>query len=467
MRKFAFAGVGVAVGFVSALALFPAAQGATNVLSAYRELDLFGDAFERVRANYVREVDDSELINAAINGMVSSLDPHSSYMDPKEFADMQVQTRGEFGGLGLEVTQEDGLVKVVTPIDDTPAARAGVKTGDFISAIDGTSIQGMPLNEAVERMRGPENSKVTLTILRQGEKKPLELTLTRAVIRVESVKYEKKGDIGYIRITSFSEKTDAGVKKAIGELKKQLGAGLRGYVLDLRNDPGGLLDQAIAVSDDFLTGGEVVSTRGRKPEDTQRYNARGGDLADNKPIVVLINEGTASASEIVAFKPIVVLINEGTASASEIVAGALQDHKRATIVGVTSFGKGSVQTIIPLGGQHGGALRLTTARYYTPSGRSIQATGITPDIAVSNLSDKDQAEADQFTSRSEASLAGHLDAEGAQRNTKMPTIRPEEGKKYDDFQLAYALDRLDGKVVATVPQKAAAVTTPTPTATTR
>jgi len=347
MKKFAFAGIGVAVGFVSAIALFPAAQGATNVLSAYRELDLFGDAFERVRANYVREVDDSELINSAINGMVSSLDPHSSYMDPKEFADMQVQTRGEFGGLGLEVTQEDGLVKVVTAIDDTPAAHAGIKTGDFISAIDGTSIQGMPLNEAVERMRGPENSKVTLTVLRTGEKKPLEVTLTRAVIRVESVKYEKKGDVGYIRITSFSEKTDAGVKKAIADLKKQLGPNLRGYVLDLRNDPGGLLDQAIAVSDDFLTGGEVVSTRGRKPEDTQRYNARPGDLADGKPIVVLVNEGTASASE--------------------IVAGALQDHKRATVIGVTSFGKGSVQTIIPLGGQHGGALRLTTARYYTPS----------------------------------------------------------------------------------------------------
>ena len=442
MKKFAFAGVGVAVGFVSALALFPAAQGATNnVLSAYRELDLFGDAFERVRANYVREVDDSELINAAINGMVSSLDPHSSYMDPKEFADMQVQTRGEFGGLGLEVTQEDGLVKVVTPIDDTPASRAGIKTGDFISAIDGTSIQGMPLNEAVERMRGPENSKVTLTVLRQGEKKPLEVTLSRAVIQVESVKYEKKGDIGYIRITSFSEKTDTGVKKAIADLKKQIGPGLRGYVIDLRNDPGGLLDQAIAVSDDFLTGGEVVSTRGRKPEDTQRYNARGGDLTGGKPIIVLVNEGTASASE--------------------IVAGALQDHKRATIVGVTSFGKGSVQTIIPLGGQHGGALRLTTARYYTPSGRSIQATGIAPDIAVSNLTDKEQAEADQFSSRSEASLAGHLDAEGAQRNTKMPTIRPEEGKKYDDFQLAYAMDRLDGKVVtATAPQKAASLTPP-------
>jgi carboxyl-terminal processing protease len=437
MKKFAFAGVGVAVGFVGALALFPAAHGAPSVLSAYRELDLFGDAFERVRANYVREVEDSELINSAINGMVSSLDPHSSYMDPKEFADMQVQTRGEFGGLGLEVTQEDGLVKVVTPIDDTPASRAGLKTGDFISAIDGTSIQGMPLNEAVSRMRGPENSKVTLTILRTGEKRPLDVTLTRAVIKVESVKYERKGDIGYIRISSFSEKTDAGLKKAIADLKKQIGPGLiRGYVLDLRNDPGGLLDQAIAVSDDFLTGGEVVSTRGRRPDDTQRYNARGGDLTDNKPILVLINEGTASASE--------------------IVAGALQDHRRATIVGVTSFGKGSVQTIIPLGGQRGGALRLTTAKYYTPSGRSIQATGITPDIAVSNLTEKAQAEADQFTARTEATLAGHLDAEGAQRNTKMPTIRPEEGKKVDDFQLAYALDRLDGKIVSNATQKQAA-----------
>src|SRR5580765_6149279 len=444
MKKLAFVGVGVAVGFAGAAALLPAAQGATNGLSTYRQLELFGDAFERVRANYVREVDDSELINSAINGMVSSLDPHSSYMDPKEFADMQVQTRGEFGGLGLEVTQEDGLVKVVTPIDDTPAARAGVKTGDFISAIDGTSIQGMPLNEAVERMRGAENSKVTLTILRQGEKKPLELTLTRAVIRVESVKYEKKGDIGYIRITSFSEKTDAGLKKAVADLKKQLGPGIRGYVLDLRNDPGGLLDQAIAVSDDLLVGGEVVSTRGRRANDSEHYFAHPGDITDGKPIVVLINEGTASASE--------------------IVAGALQDNKRATIAGVTSFGKGSVQTIIPLGGQHGGALRLTTARYYTPSGRSIQATGITPDIAVSNLSEKDQAQTNQSRSRSEASLAGHLDAEGAQRNTKMPTIRPEEGKKVDDFQLAYALDRLDGKVVASAPaQKQAAAPAPAQT----
>jgi carboxyl-terminal processing protease len=440
--KLAFAGTGAALAVVGALALFPTRNGAyaqTDDTSAYQALDLFGEAFERVRADYVHEVDDSELINAAINGMVSSLDPHSSYMDPKEFADMQAQTSGEFGGLGLEVTEEDGFVKVVTPIDDTPASRAGIKTGDYISAIDGTSIQGMPLDEAISRMRGPENSEITLTVLRAGEKKPLQITLTRAIITVESVKYEKKGDIGYIRITSFSEKTDSGVKKAVAELKKEIGPGLRGYIIDLRNDPGGLLDQAIAVSDDFLSGGEVVSTRGRKPEDTQRYNARPGDITGGKPILVLINEGTASASE--------------------IVAGALQDHKRATIVGVTSFGKGSVQTIIPLGGQHGGALRLTTARYYTPSGRSIQATGIAPDIAVSNLTAKEQAEADQFATRTEASLAGHLDAEGAQRNTRMPTVRPEEGKKYDDFQLAYALDRLDGKVVSSAtPQKAASIT---------
>ena len=381
-----------------------------------------------MRANYVREVDDSELINAAINGMVSSLDPHSSYMDEKDFADFQTTTRGEFGGLGLEVSQDQdsGLVKVVTPIDDTPGSRAGIKSGDFISAIDGVSIEGLPLNEAVEKMRGAKDTKVTLTILRSGEKRPLDITLTRDIIRVESVKYEKKGDIAYIRSTSFSEKTVAGLQKAIADLKKQIGPALRGYIIDLRNNPGGLLDQAINVCDDVLTGGEVVSTRGRKPEDTQRYSARAGDITGGKPIIVLINEGSASASE--------------------IVSGALQDNHRATVMGVTSFGKGSVQTIIPLGGQHGGALRLTTARYYTPSGRSIQATGIAPDIAVSNLTEKDQVERDQFAQRSEANLPGHFDAEGAQRNTKMPTIRPEEGKKSDDFQLSWhAIDRLDGE----------------------
>jgi carboxyl-terminal processing protease len=350
---------------------------------------------------------------------------------------MQVQTRGEFGGLGIEVTAEEGLVKVVAPIDDTPAARAGIQSGDYIAAIDGTSIQGMPLSNAVEKMRGPENSRVTLTILRKGEKRPFELTLTRAVIRVQSVKFERKGDIGYIRISSFTEKTAAGVDRAVRELKKQIGGSLRGYVLDLRNDPGGLLDQAIAVSDDFLDGGEVVSTRGRKADDTQRYNARGGDIAEGKPIVVLINEGSASASE--------------------IVAGALQDHHRATVIGMPSFGKGSVQTIIPLSGARNGALRLTTAKYYTPSGRSIQATGITPDIAVSNLSAQDQATQDAFNLRSEAALPGHLEAEGAQRNTKMPVIRPEAGKTYDDFQLAYALDRMNGKIVTSAaPRRAAA-----------
>ena len=404
-------------------------------MSAYRQLDLFGDAFERVRANYVREVEDGELINAAINGMVTSLDPHSSYMDPKEFEDMQVQTRGEFGGLGIEVTAEDGLVKVVAPIDDTPAARAGIAAGDYIAGIDGTSIQGLPLNDAVEKMRGLENSKVTLTILRKGEKAPFEITLTRAVIRVQSVKFEPKGDIGYIRISSFNERTSEGVQTAVRTLKRSIGPALKGYVLDLRNDPGGLLDQSIAVADAFLPAGEVVSTRGRRAQDTQRYNARAGDIADGKPIVVLINQGSASASE--------------------IVAGALQNHKRATVIGETSFGKGSVQTIIPLGGQQGGALRLTTARYYTPSGRSIQATGIAPDIAVSNLTAQEQATQDQFNLRSEASLAGHLDAEGAQRNTKMPVIRPEQGKKYDDFQLSYAMDRLHGRVVAPVAQTTA------------
>lgn len=434
-NRFAIAGISVAVGFAGAFALFSTAQGAgaPNVLSAYRQLDLFSDAFERVRANYVREVEDEELINAAINGMVTHLDPHSSYMDPSDFEDMQVQTRGEFGGLGIEVTSEDGLVKVVAPIDDTPAQRAGILSGDFISAIDGISIQGLPLNEAVDRMRGPPDSQIGLTVLRQGEKTPFQVTITRAIIRVQAVRWEPKEDIGYIRISSFNERTVEGVEQGIAELKEEIGGQLRGYVLDLRANPGGLLDQAIGVSDAFLTTGEVVSTRGRRPQDTQRYNAKAGDIADGKPIVILIDEGSASASE--------------------IVAGALQDHRRATVVGITSFGKGSVQTIIPLGGQAGGALRLTTARYYTPSGRSIQATGIAPDIAVSNLSAADQAQRDQFMIRSEASLAGHLDAEGAQRDTSMPVIRPEPGTTFDDFQLAYAMDRLRG-VVPPVAQSA-------------
>ena len=437
MKRYGYVGLGAVAGFVSALALFPAAYGAPSILSAYRQLDLFGDAFERVRDNYVREVDDSELISAAIKGMVSSLDPHSSYLDPKSYTDMQVQTRGEFGGLGIEVTMEDGLVKVVSPIDDTPASRAGIKAGDYIAQIDGQMIQGGDLNDAVEKMRGPEGSKVTLTILRKGEKKPFDVALTRAVIRIESVKSRREGNIGYIRITTFNERTASGLEKAIRELKQQIGPGIKGYIVDLRNDPGGLLDQSITVADDFLTGGEVVSTRGRRAQDTQRFNARGGDIADGKPIIVLINEGTASASE--------------------IVAGALQDHRRATVIGMTSFGKGSVQTIIPLGGDHGGALSLTTAKYYTPSGRSIQATGIEPDIAVAQgpAPKPDAATTLAQRLRSEADLPGHLsnDAEGAKHVSKAPVIRPEPGKKYDDFQLAYALDRLNGRLTASVTQK--------------
>ncbi len=437
MKQYGYAGIGAVAGFVAALMLLPAAYGAPSILSAYRQLDLFGDAFERVRDNYVHEVDDSELIDAAIKGMVSSLDPHSSYLDPKSYADMQVQTRGEFGGLGLEVTMEDGLVKVIAPIDDTPAARAGIKPGDYIAQIDGQPIQGDDLNDAVEKMRGPENSKVTLTILRKGEKKPFDVALMRAIIKIESVKSHREGNIGYIRITAFNERTTSGLEKAVRELKQQIGPGLKGYVVDMRNNPGGLLDQAISVSDDFLTGGEVVSTRGRRAQDTQRFNARGGDITDGKPVEVLINEGTASASE--------------------IVAGALQDHRRATIIGMTSFGKGSVQTIIPLGGDHGGALRLTTAKYYTPSGRSIQATGIEPDIAVAQGAAPKADPSPLGRLRSEADLPGHLsnDAEGAKHVSKLPVIRPVPGKKYDDFQLAYALDRLNGRVTASVTQKEA------------
>ncbi len=325
----------------------------------YRQLNLFGDVFERVRADYVDKVSDEKLIENAINGMLSSLDPHSSYLNAKNFRDMQVQTRGEFGGLGIEVTMENGFVKVVTPIDDTPAYKAGLKPGDLIVALDKQPIQGMTLNEAVEKMRGRVNSDIVLTIRRAG-REPFDVTLTRAVVKIQSVRYRTEDDIGYIRITSFNEQTMTGLEKAISKIKDKVGANLKGYVLDLRNNPGGLLQQSVAVSDAFIDKGEIVSTRARRPEDSQRFNAKPGDLAKGLPLVVLINGGSASASE--------------------IVAGALQDHKRAIIMGTRSFGKGSVQTIIPLAGH--GAIRLTTARYYTPSGRSIQAKGIEPDIIV-------------------------------------------------------------------------------------
>ncbi len=327
----------------------------------YRQLNLFGDVFERVRAQYVEPVTDEELVKTAINGMLTSLDPHSSYLDEKDFADMRVQTSGEFGGLGIEVTMEEGFVKVVSPIDDTPASKAGVKAGDFIVGIDGESVIGLALNDAVDKMRGKVGTKIKITIQREGSAEPLELELTRDIIRIQSVKHRvEQKDIGYIRISTFNQNTQTALEAAIKDIKKQTDNKVSGYVLDLRNNPGGLLDQAISVSDSFIEKGEIVSTRGRSEQDTQRDNATPGDLLDGKPMVVLINGGSASASE--------------------IVAGALQDHRRAILLGTQSFGKGSVQTVIPLPGH--GAMRLTTARYYTPSGRSIQAKGIEPDITV-------------------------------------------------------------------------------------
>ncbi|MGE5260218.1 MAG: S41 family peptidase, partial [Actinomycetota bacterium] len=395
----------------------------------YRQLDLFGEVLERVRSDYVEKPDDSKLIEAAINGMLTALDPHSAYLNPKHFRDMQVQTRGEFGGLGIEVTMENGVVKVVSPIEDTPAAKAGLQSGDLITALDKEQIQGLTLQEAVEKMRGPVNSPITLTIVRKGVDDPFDVKVTRDVIHINPVKYNAEGDdVGYIRITTFNEQTTANLQKAIEDLKKQLGPKLKGYVIDLRNNPGGLLDQAISVSDAFLDQGAIVLTRGRNLEETQRSNARPGDLTDGKQLIVLVNGGSASASE--------------------IVAGALQDHHRATILGTRSFGKGSVQTIIPLGSN--GALRLTTARYYTPSGRSIQAKGIEPEVVVEEeLPDDLKKKADEVNTKGEANLRGHLKIEGAddedeasqEEGGSSSYVAPEKEK---DTQLNYALDLLRG-----------------------
>ena len=388
--------------------------------STYRELSIFGDVFERVRAQYVTPPDDEKLVENAINGMLSSLDPHSSYMNAKDAADMRTQTKGEFGGLGIEVTMEDELVKVITPIDDTPAARAGVLAGDFISEIDGTPVRGLKLEDAVEKMRGAVKTPIKLTILRKGADKPIELTVMRDIIAVRAVKSRVEGDVGYVRVISFTEKTYDDLEKAIKKIKADVPADkLKGYVLDLRLNPGGLLDQAINVSDAFLERGEVVSTRGRNPEETRRFNAGPGDLTDGKPVIVLVNGGSASASE--------------------IVAGALQDLKRATVVGTRSFGKGSVQTIIPMG--DAGALRLTTALYYTPSGKSIQGTGIQPDIKVEQplppeLQGKVRAEG-------ESSLKGHIQGQSeTEEGSGSTAYVPPEAK--DDIQLNYALDLLRG-----------------------
>jgi carboxyl-terminal processing protease len=416
----ALAGVAATLILTQPRVLLAGSAARAAVSDTYRELNLFGDVFERVRADYVEKPDDSKLVESAINGMLAGLDPHSSYMDPKSFRDMQVQTRGEFGGLGIEVTMEDGLVKVVAPIDETPAAKAGVMANDIITHLDNEAVQGLTLNQAVDKMRGPVNTKIKLTIMRKGADKPIEVTIVRDIIRVKSVRWRPQdSDVGYIRVTQFNEQTTDGLKQAITELNAQLGADkIKGYVLDLRNNPGGLLDQAISVSDTFLEKGEIVSTRGRNPEETQRFNARPGDLIKNKPLIVLINGGSASASE--------------------IVAGALQDHKRATLIGTRSFGKGSVQTIIPLGAGNG-ALRLTTARYYTPSGRSIQAKGISPDIEVlQDVPDNLKAQTD---SKGEASLRGHLKAEGAEETGSQSYVPPNES---DDKAIRMALDLLRG-----------------------
>ena len=398
----------------------------------YRQLDLFGEVLERVRSDYVEKPEDAKLIEAAINGMLTALDPHSSYLNPKHFRDMQVQTRGEFGGLGIEVTMENGVVKVVSPIEDTPAAKAGLMSGDLITHLDKEQILGLTLQEAVEKMRGPVNAPITLTIVRKGVDDPFDVKVTRDVIHINPVKYNAEGDdVGYIRVTTFNEQTTANLQKAVEDLKQQLGPKLKGYVIDLRNNPGGLLDQAISVSDAFLDEGAIVLTRGRNIEETQRSNARPGDITDGQKLVVLINGGSASASE--------------------IVAGALQDHHRATIVGTRSFGKGSVQTIIPLGSN--GALRLTTARYYTPSGRSIQAKGIEPEAVVEEeLPDDLKAKADLQNTKGEANLRGHLKGEGEEEGAKGEGDDDEESgsssyvapEKDKDTQLQYALDILRG-----------------------
>jgi carboxyl-terminal processing protease len=401
------------------VAVAKAAVGADT----YSQLNLFGEVFERVRADYVEKADDTKLIEGAVSGMITSLDPHSRYMNDGAWREMREITQGEFGGLGIEVTMEDGLIKVVAPMDGTPAARAGILSGDLVTQIDDDAVQGLTLEQAVNRMKGPVNTKTRLTIIRKGAEAPINLSITREIIRVRPVSHRTDGgNIGYIRISSFNDQTTDELRKAIGDISKQIPLDkLAGYVVDLRNNPGGLLDQAVSVSSTFMARGEVVSTRGRRPDETQRFTARGGDLTRGKPLVVLINGGSASASE--------------------IVAGALHDHQRATVIGSRSFGKGSVQTIIPLGtGQ--GALALTTARYFTPSGRSIQAKGVSPDIEV--LQDvPDELKAHSET-KGEASMRGHLAAEGAEQTGSQSYVPPAEK---DDKALAAAYNLLRGVTV--------------------
>jgi carboxyl-terminal processing protease len=413
------------------------AQEAVQESSVYDQLDLFGDIFERVRAQYVEEVPTDELVTAAINGMLTSLDPHSSYLSAKDFEDMQVQTRGEFGGLGIEVTQEEGFIKVIAPMDDTPADKAGILAGDYITHVNGEAVSGLMLDEAVEKMRGPIGSEIIITVVRQGTPEPFDVSIIRDTIKLTAVRGRVVGKTIVLRITTFNDQTTSGLNEELKKGLDELGglANLDGVVIDLRNNPGGLLNEAITVSDSFLDKGEIVSTRGRDPKTGERYNAQPGDLIEGKPIVLLINGGSASASE--------------------IVAGALQDHRRAIVVGTKSFGKGSVQTLIPLRGD--GAMRLTTARYYTPSGRSIQALGISPDIVVQQPApppaDEAAAEDEKSAARKERSEA---DLRGAITNDSMTDEekrlyqeeqqRAEESAKLrdEDYQLAYAVDIIKG-----------------------
>lgn len=407
------------------LRLIPDASAQTeDKKTTYEMLSLMGDIVDRVDKSYVEGVEQQELIESAINGMLSSLDPHSGYLPPSAFEEMQQQTRGKFGGLGIEVTMEDGFVKVVTPIDDTPAARAGMQPGDFITHLDGEAVLGLTLSDAVDKMRGDPGEPITITVVREGADEPFDVTIERAVITILPVKARREGDIGVLRVTTFNQQTASDLEAKIVELKEDIGDPLKGFVLDLRNNPGGLLSQAIQVSDHLLDSGEIVSTRGRDISQAERYNAEAGDLTDGLPIVVLINGGSASASE--------------------IVAGALQDHRRAIVVGQKSFGKGSVQTIIPL--RNDGGIRLTTARYYTPSGRSIQALGIDPDIVVEPLQ-VEKAEGADRPRRAESSLRGRLEADNGDEDAAgadAATPSSRESLRQEDYQLSYALDLLDG-----------------------
>ncbi|MDF1718386.1 MAG: S41 family peptidase [Antarcticimicrobium sp.] len=436
MKKFLMAAVGGTVAGIIATTQIAGpllAQESARNTNVYEQLDLFGDIFERIRSQYVEEVDEAELIEAAINGMLSSLDPHSSYLSPEDAAAMRVQTRGEFGGLGIEVTQEEGFVKVVSPIDGTPADEAGIEAGDFITHVDGESVLGLTLDAAVELMRGPVGSEIVITVVREGEDEPFDVSIIRDTIKLTAVRARTEGETVVVRVTTFNDQTTPNLEAGLAEQIEAAGGidNVNGIVLDLRNNPGGLLTQAIKVSDAFLEKGEIVSTRGRDPADGERFNATPGDLAQGKPMVVLINGGSASASE--------------------IVAGALQDHRRAIVVGTKSFGKGSVQTVMPLRGD--GAMRLTTARYYTPSGRSIQALGVSPDIVVAQPRRQpavEEEEPKRPRSRSEADLRGRLNndslTEDEIRQIEADRAKAETAARLreEDYQLAYAIDILKG-----------------------